>query len=118
MQNLEVMGVIHVDLYVKFMSNLRRAQSALSPCMSEITCRITSEKNLRAKITSRVTSMQNLQVIFTSEIHIRITSEITSMQNPFTSRGPPYPIRGGGGGAAHARAGAAARRASAAALQT
>ena len=49
MQNLEVMGVI----YVKFMSNFRRAQRALSPCMSEITCRITSEKNLRAKITSR-----------------------------------------------------------------
>eukprot|EP01048_Picozoa_sp_COSAG05_P037672 COSAG05_NODE_17698_length_320_cov_1.769231_1_plen_32_part_10 len=32
MQNLEVMGVI----YVKFMSNFRRAQRALSPCMSEI----------------------------------------------------------------------------------
>ncbi len=58
MQNLEVMGVI----YVKFMSNFRRAQRALSPCMSEITCRITSEKNLQAKITSRVTSMQNLYV--------------------------------------------------------
>ena len=58
MQNLEVMGVI----YVKFMSNFRRAQRALSPCMSEITCRITSEKNLQAKITSRVTSMQNLSV--------------------------------------------------------
>ena len=85
MQNLEVMGVI----YVKFMSNFRRAQRALSPCMSEITCRITSEKNLQAKITSRVTSMQNLTVIFTSEIHIRITSEITSMQNPFTSRNQP-----------------------------
>eukprot|EP01048_Picozoa_sp_COSAG05_P013132 COSAG05_NODE_1369_length_5056_cov_10.909623_1_plen_63_part_00 len=58
MQNLEVIGVI----YVKFMSNFRRAQRALSPCMSEITCRITSEKNLQAKITSRVTSMQNFSV--------------------------------------------------------
>ena len=79
MQNMEVMDVI----YVKFMSNIRRAQRALSPCMSEITCRITSEKNLQAKITSRVTSMQNLRVtdriIFT---HLKFTSESHPKSHP------------------------------------
>ena len=36
------------------------------------------------------TSMQNQQVNLHIRNHIRVTSEITSMQNPFTSRSPPY----------------------------